>query len=252
LKYLVYRAANTIFVHSAHIKNLLVENFKIRSEKIEIVPHGNYDNYLPQRRMTQLEARQDFGLNENDQVLLFFGIIREYKGLDLLLDAFEGAATANPLLKLVIAGSPLTPALRERYAHRIEGLASKERIIYHAEFIPVEKVAGYFVACDVVVLPYQKIYHSGVLHLAYSFGKPVMATRVGDFPETIEHGKSGFLLETNDAQSFVQVILNSFTKPEALIEMGKYARHLSETKYSWKAAAQKTKQAYASMVNSHR
>jgi D-inositol-3-phosphate glycosyltransferase len=140
---------------------------------------------------------------------------------------------------------PITPELRELYLKKIESMSAKERIVYHPVFIPTEKVARYFFACDIVILPYRSIYHSGVLHLAYSFGRPVIATKVGDFPETIEHGKSGYLLEHNDASCLSRVIAVAFFEPHMLLTMGEYVRHLSKEKYSWDAIAEKMKREYA-------
>jgi glycosyltransferase involved in cell wall biosynthesis len=244
-RYVIYHASNVVYVHSKYVKCQIIEKFYVRNDKIRIVPHGNFDHYLPSENMSKVTARQRFGLKNADNVLLFFGIIREYKGLDLLLEAFEIASQNNQHLWLIIAGSPITPELKKRYDAQIETLSAKERIIYHAEFIPTQQVAEYFLACDVVILPYQNIYHSGVLHLAYSFGRPVIATKVGDFPETIEHGKSGYLLEKNAVHCLSSAITTAFTAPETLLAMGQYARKLSEEHYSWHAIAKKMMHEYA-------
>jgi len=152
------------------------------------------------------------------------------------------------VLRLVIAGSPLNEALRNRYERKIDAMAVKERITYHANFIANKEVATYFTAADAVVLPYRNIYHSGVLHLAYSFGKPVIATRVGDFPETIEHGKTGFLVDTTVKQALANTISEAFSHIAALARMGQNARKQSETKYSWENVALKTRQTYSMLA----
>lgn len=248
IRYLVYKASRRIFVHSEYNRHLLMEHFNIKPGKIKIIPHGNFDHYLPERHLPQEEARRRLQLQADDHVLLFFGNIREYKGLDLLLDAFAVAARKNSRLKLVIAGQLYDDALRQRYADQIAALPARDRILYHARFIPSEKVAEYFRAADVAVLPYHNIYHSGVLHLAYSFGKPVIATRVGDFPETIVHGRSGYLLEKHDHECLAQAILKIFSDNRNLAAMGAFARELSETKYSWASIAQQAKQEYAVLL----
>ena len=244
-RYLVYHSSKVIYAHSVYIKNVIIEKFHIRSEKIIIVPHGNFNHYLFENNISKENSRKCFGLGNTENVLLFFGVIREYKGLDLLLDAFEIISKDNKHLWLVIAGSPITLELKKLYKKQIETLSAKERVIYHAEFIPTKKVAEYFCACDIVILPYRNIYHSGILHLAYSFGKPVIATKVGDFPEVIEHGKGGYLLEKNEVQCLSRVIARALAEPDTLLAMGRYARKLSEEQYSWNAIAKRMMHEYA-------
>lgn len=242
---LIYRASKTLIVHSAHIKRVLEQDFGIDGAKIRIVPHGNFDMYVPEQLKCKSEARAGLGLNADDQVVLFFGFIKRYKGLDMLLRAFDSAAKTNPKLKLLIAGAPDGDELAKHYNDLIASLAARDRVIYHADFIPNEKVADYFIACDLVALPYQNIYHSGVLHLAYSFGRPAIATPVGDFPDSIENGKTGYVLDESTEACLAQTLTQAFAKPENLEAMGEYARWLSETHYSWEHVAAETRSAYS-------
>jgi glycosyltransferase involved in cell wall biosynthesis len=166
---IVYKSAGIIIVHSKYIKNKLLRNFSVSEEKVHVIPHGNFDIYLPSDRMTKSEAREILGLANEDKVALFFGYIREYKGVDLLLDAFDMASKFDPELKLVIAGMPYNKTLMDRYEQRIREIPAGDRLITHFSFIPSDKVQDYFESCDVVLLPYKNIDHSGIIHLAYSF-----------------------------------------------------------------------------------
>ncbi len=244
LKSIIYKSTNIIVVHTRYIKNKLVTRFKIDPEKVYVIPHGNYDTYLPKEAITKNEARNNLNLAEKDPVMLFFGHIREYKGLDTLLDAFEIASQENSEIKLLIAGEPQTQALKDRYVNRIKQIAANDRIIFKPGFIPTDKVAEYFTASDIVVLPYKHIDHSGIVHMAYSFGKPIIATKVGDFGEVIEVGRSGFLLEKNDAVNLSETIIKAFSDKRKLEEMGDFSRKLNETKYSWDNIAVKTIRLY--------
>ena len=246
LRSAIYRAAGIIIVHSEYIKGKLVKDFSIDQKKVKVIPHGNFDHYVPREQMSKAMARTSLHLHETDNVALFFGFIREYKGLDLLLDAFEICAKRDKSLRLVIAGAPQTQELENHYRRRIEQISRDDSIIFHAGFIPSEKVAGYFVACDVVILPYKEIDHSGIVHLSYSFGRPLIATNVGDFSEVIDDGKSGYLLEENSAGCLSETILGAFSNNTRLGDMGHYARRLSETKYSWLDIAKGTKDLYES------
>lgn len=243
----IYRAAGHIIAHSDYIKHKLIKEFRVNPEKISVIPHGNFDHYLPGEPMSQAEARARLNLPERDNIALFFGYIREYKGLDLLLDAYEICARKGSPFNLVIAGASQSQELENHYRRRIGQLSMDHSITFHADFIPSEKVADFFVACDVVILPYKAIDHSGLVHLAYSFGRPLIATNVGDFSEVIEDGKSGYLLRENSAECLSETMLRAFSSKTDLQNMGHYTRQLSETKYSWKDIARQTKGLYESL-----
>ena len=250
LKYIVYKSSHGIIVHSSFIKEALLKSFDVDADKIHVVPHGNFDHYLPETAVSRQEARQELGLAEDDLVLLFFGYIRAYKGLDMLLEAFDIAAQKNKRLKLVIAGMPHTSELERSTRAFIEQSPFKDRIIFHAQFIPHEAIKHYFVSADLVALPYKHIYHSGIIHLAYSYGKAVLATNVGDFSETIVQGKSGCITTENTAASFAEHVLKLVEKENALPEMGAFARNLSTSKYSWEDIGKQTADVYESVLKS--
>jgi len=243
IKSIVYKNAKSIIVHSNFIKNKLLQAFPIDNDKVQIVPHGNFDIYLPEVEFDIVELRKTLEIKREDNVILFFGFIREYKGLDILLDAFELSASKDPGLKLLIAGS-VQKKLEQFYLDKIDQSEFKDRIIFHSGYIPKEKVAIYFSSADVVILPYKEIDHSGIIHLAYSFGKPVIATNVGDFSEVIQNNKSGLLLNGKNAKELAEKIIKAFDNKQNLVQMGKNARRLSETKYSWNFVAKETLKVY--------
>jgi glycosyltransferase involved in cell wall biosynthesis len=231
---------DNIIVHSAYIQQKLQKEFNVPDKRICIIPHGNFDFYVPQNLITSGEARFHLNILSSEDVILFFGFIREYKGLDLLLDSFSKASFSNSSLRLIIAGEPGNKTLYEKYEKLINNSEAKEKITYNFSYIPMEQIQLYFRAADFVVLPYKNIDHSGIIHLAYSFAKPIIATKVGDFPETIEEGKSGYLVEKNNSDALAKCILNAFNNRNKISQMGKFANELSVTKYSWKDIAKKT------------
>jgi D-inositol-3-phosphate glycosyltransferase len=245
-RFIVYRSAKVIIVHSEYIKNKLVKGFRIDREKVRVIPHGNFDHYVPKEPMSKSEARAILNLSKMENVALFFGFIREYKGLDQLMDAYEICVGRGRPWILVVAGAVHPLELESHYRRRIKQISADGSIVFHADFIRSEKVAAYFFACDVVILPYKEIDHSGIVHLAYSFGRPVIATNVGDFSEVIEDGKSGYLLRENSAECLSETILGAFSNSTCLDDMGNYARKLSTSKYSWLEIAKKTRELYES------
>jgi len=244
---ILYKASKAIIVHSDFIKRKLIKEFPFCFSKTYIVPHGNFDNYLPDAPISKQVARNHFGLSDNDKVILFFGYIREYKGLELLLDAFEVAAAKDDKIKLIIAGAPINDVLRNKYNNQILKSKFRDRIIDHFNFIPSENIPLYFESSDILILPYKSIDHSGIIHLSYSFSKPVIVTNVGDFSEIVEQNKSGKVLENNTASSLADSILELNSNYD-LWEMGKYAKYLSETKYSWENVSKLTANVYSTLL----
>lgn len=247
LKSIIYKTSSAIIAHSHYIKDKLIDNFKVESSKITIIPHGNFDHYIGLDVISLQEARIKLNLSINDNVLLFFGYIRKYKGLDLLINAFNRSAIKDENLKLVIAGAPFNSQMEIEYKKAINSSPFNDRIIFYCNYIPNNEVAKFFIASDLVVLPYKNIDHSGIIHLAYSFGKPVLATNVGDFNEIVENNKSGFILEQNTEVEIAERIHEIFLDKARLYLIGQYARKLSEDKYSWKDIALKTLTLYQTL-----
>ena len=167
------------------------------------------------------------------------------------MNSLSSASEKINNLALIIAGEAgdaETRKLVQEYKEIISKLPEDIKVIFHEKFIPDAEVAKYFIASDVVVLPYRRISHSGVLHVAYSFGRPIIATDVGDFKESVEEGKSGFVLSSNSPENLSEKIIQAFSDRLKLEEMGKYARYLSETKYSWKNSAELMKPIYEKMI----
>jgi len=248
LNYFLYRAAKKIIVHSSYIKNKLSSIFNIDKMKIEIVPHGNFDIYQSDNHLSKEKARKELNLSPKDKVLLYFGFIKEYKGLDTLLDSYPLVQKQNKEIKFIIAGAIESKSLAQLYENKISTFKNDGSLITNFNFIPSEKVATYFTAADFVVLPYKDIDHSGVVHMAYSFEIPIIATSVGDFPETIEEGKSGFLVQKNNPEALADTIIKAFNDNELKSNMKKYIKELNRNKYSWDESARKTINIYNSLA----
>jgi glycosyltransferase involved in cell wall biosynthesis len=238
LQKIVYKSSCGIIAHSNFIRNKIITDFNINPRKLRIIPHGNFDFYKPQEQLTKEEARRDFGIRNDDKVLLFFGGIREYKGLDTLLEAFR-ILKDDDKFKLLIAGAPQDKQSTLKYEQLIQQITSNGKILYNFSFIPDNEVARYFIASDVLILPYKNIYHSGLVHLAYSFGKPIIAARVGDFEEVIEQDRSGILLDENTADDLACKIRMFFSN-ENRQQMEQYVLNLNTEKYSWENISEET------------
>ena len=159
-------------------------------------PHPLYDHYGDP--MTASEARRAIGLREEGRYVLFFGFIRDYKGLDLLLDAMADERLEQMNVRLIVAGEFYGDP--KPYYDQIGRLDISQRVAMHTDFIPDHEVRRYFCAADLVAQPYKTATQSGVTQIAFHFEKPLLVTNVGGLPEIVPDGKVGFVVEPNASQ----------------------------------------------------
>lgn len=158
-------------------------------------PHPIYDYG---QRVEKVEARRRLGLREEGHYVLFFGFIRDYKGLDLLLDAFGDMRLHDMDVRLLVAGEFYGDP--KPYHDRIRRLDISDRVVMHNDYIPDNEVGLYFCAADVVAQPYKSATQSGVTQIAFHFEKPMVVTNVGGLPEIVPDGKVGYVVEPNATQ----------------------------------------------------
>lgn len=154
-------------------------------------PHPLYDHYGA--KISKTEARKRLNLAENEKYVLFFGLIRQYKGLDLLIEALGQEKIKQQNIKLIVAGEPYENW--EKYAQQIADLGLQNSLIAHLRFINADEIANYFCAADLVVQPYKTASQSGVSQVAYHFEVPILVTNVGGLAEIVPHGKVGYAVE---------------------------------------------------------
>ncbi len=168
-------------------------------------PHPLYDHYG--EALTRKEALELIGLRESQRYVLFFGFIRDYKGLDLLLDAMADERMEHMGVKLIVAGEFYGDP--KPYMDQLRRLDIDSRVVMHTDFIPDHEVNRYFCAADLVVQPYKTATQSGVTQIAFHFDKPMVVTNVGGLAEIVPDGKVGFVVEP-DAQQIADAIVRYF------------------------------------------
>jgi glycosyltransferase involved in cell wall biosynthesis len=241
-----YRLCDHIFVHTKRMKEELRTEFGIPGDHVTVIPFG-INNTLPTTALTPEEARKSLQLERDDQVLLFFGNIAPYKGVDVLVRALAMIAPAHPRLRLVIAGRPkgseeYWAGVRRMIESNGLGPAIREHIVY----IPDEQVEVFMKASDALVLPYTHVFQSGVLFLGYSFGLPVLATDVGSLREEIIEGRTGLVCRPNDPADLARMIeawLDSdlyADRRNRSADITAYANH----QYSWTTVGGMTRGVY--------
>jgi len=208
-----------------------------KNKSARFVPHPLYDNFG--KIISKEEAKNKLGINIEDKIILFFGFIRKYKGLDILLEAmrilnnnvFLSPHRGLGGLKLLIAGEFYED--EKNYQDLLNDPAIKDSLILHTHFISDSEVKYYLCAADCVIQPYRSATQSGVTPLAYYFEKPMIVTNVGGLPSLVPDKKAGLIAEPN-AESIAKKIIEYFELGEEF-----FLTQLREEKkkYSWKAMA---------------
>jgi glycosyltransferase involved in cell wall biosynthesis len=164
----------------------------------------------------------------------------------VLLDAFQMLAEDYPV-RLVVAGYPAKHIDMPEIYKQVEQLGISEQLVFDLRYIPNEEVPALFELADVVVYPYLNSTQSGAIQVSYSFGRPVVASNIGGLPEVVDEGKSGLLAEPGDSHDLAEKIAVMLDNPARRKEMGAYARHLSETRFSWDTIASKILAVYQTL-----
>ncbi len=176
-----YHHADQVIVHAKQLKQLVVRRLCIPNEIVHVIPQVGLWHDAVQ---SQVE--------EEDHLILFFGRIWEYKGLEYLIRAEPLITAQVPDARIVIAGQG------EDFARYRRMMVRPEHFIVHNEYVSDDKRAELFRQASIVVLPYIDASQSAVIPLAYTFAKPVVATRVGGLPEMVDHGRTGYLVPPRD------------------------------------------------------
>ncbi|MEY4385619.1 MAG: hypothetical protein RLY20_902 [Verrucomicrobiota bacterium] len=245
-----YSLVQKIFVHTQKMKDELMTDFGVSAEKAVLIPFG-INNTLPNTALTFAEARAALGIGPEEKVLLFFGRITPYKGLDLLVEALALLRERHPEYRLLVAG-PIkhTDEFYLRVQEVIKRTGTQGAILQHIGFVPDEKVEQYFKAGDLFVLPYLDVFQSGVLFLGYSFGLPVVVTDVGSLREDVVEGKTGFVCEPRNPKALAASIEQYFGSEifRELAQRRADIRAYANERYSWTKVAEITQHTYAELI----
>jgi glycosyltransferase involved in cell wall biosynthesis len=197
----------------------------VKNKPSQFIPHPLYDNFG--EKISKEEARKKLGIGLDDKIILFFGFIRKYKGLDILLEAMKILKDQNQQIKLLIAGEFYDD--KKIYDELINRLEIRDELILHTDFIADSEVKYYLCAADCVVQPYRNATQSGVTPLAYHFEKPMIVTNVGGLPDLVPDKRVGLIAEPNE-KDIAQKIIEFFQLGEDY-----FLPHLREEKkkYSW-------------------
>lgn len=219
--------ANQIIVHTQHTRGLAARELPAHADCISVIPHIQIGGGLGAT-----------AISEEDNLVLFFGRIWEYKGLEYLI-------RAEPLITARVAGARfLIAGHGEDFGRYARMMVNPSRFVVHNEFISDQLAAEYFQRASVVVLPYTEASQSGVIPIAYSAGKPVVATTVGGLPEMVEHGRTGYLVAPRDIVQLADAVSALLLDAPLRRQMGLNGKHKVQAECSPQVIAQKTMDVY--------
>ncbi len=247
----VYSLADSIIVHSDSTKNEIINLFGMETNRINRIRHGNFDFIADRFRYKKDEARRLLGLKENDKIILFFGLIRKYKGITILLNTFKELKKNKSIenLKLIIAGGG-EHKFYDIDEDDLSYIQSESDILYDKTFCSFEKMGQYFCASDVSVLPYKNISASGILILSLAYGIPLIVTDVGGFPEYIIDNETGYIIPSDNEKALYDKIKMAFIDEKKLSEMSSNCKKYSGEKLSWTKIADDTIAVYKRVSHS--
>ncbi|MAQ31586.1 MAG: glycosyl transferase family 1 [Flavobacteriales bacterium] len=241
------KSCDTYMVMSKSVKKDLLNFRDLSSKKVKFSPHPIYSVFG--NTVAKKIAQKNIGLTKdntqvNNKYILFFGLIRKYKGLELLLEVMALEKIKKLNIYLIIAGEFYEK--KSKYLEKIKFLGIENKIILHDNYIPNEDVKNYFCAADIVVQPYLSATQSGVSMVALNFNKPVLLTNVGGLSEYVTHNFDGYLVDP-DKEKIASALEDYFANNRE----GCFSKNIEikKTEFSWKGLANKFDNLYSNFQN---
>jgi len=239
---MAYRLAHCVIAHNRISGSELITRLHVPEDKISIIPHGNYLHALQPMPPVEL-AREKLGIPEHAKVLLFFGQIKEVKGLDILLNAMPLVLHNYPEVVLLIAGKPWKTNFTE-YQAIIDKSGIGGACVVNLRYIPDAEVSHYYGAADLVILPYRHIYQSGVVLMAMSYGKAVLVSDIPGMLEVVRDQKTGFVFRAGNVDDLARSICAIFANPIVTEVVASSGYRLMKENYDWNNIGRQTKVTY--------
>jgi glycosyltransferase involved in cell wall biosynthesis len=248
----LYRVVDHIFVHTPEMKAELLQRFGVSDAKVEVVPFGIND-VIPVARLSRSEARQRLRLGADEKVLLFFGNIAPYKGVEDLLQAMATLVREDKRFRLILAGRVKDRTCEAYWAELerlIQSLGLGACIRQEIRYVPDEEAGLFFRAADVSVLPYRRVYQSGVVALSYAQGVPVVASDAGSLKSDVVEGETGFVFNSGDVPDLVHKVRAYFASElfRNLEARRSSIREHAAKAFSWARNAELTCAAYRRLL----
>jgi starch synthase len=228
--------SDEIIVHGEKLREQMIREYNLPSEKVHAIHFGEHE-------VAPFKKYEREGIEEEGNLILFFGRIYQYKGLEYLIKAESLITKEVPNAKIVIAGEG------ENFKKYDEMIGSRrEHFILHNYRIPYEEGAELFQKSSLVVLPYIEASQSGVVPTAYGFKKPVVVTDVGSISEIVDDNKTGFIVPPRDSQALAEAVIRLLKDKKLRKEMGENAYKKLKEDFSWDRITEKTLEVYREAI----
>jgi len=231
IMYWARKRSNQIFVHGQKLKEIMVREHDVLAKKVHVIPLGEH-------QVAPFVKYAKGNLKEDGNLVLFFGSIYRYKGLEYLIKAEPLITKEVPNAKIIIAGTG------EDFDKYEKMMVNRDSFIVHNHYISYRMGAELFQRCSIVVLPYIDASQSGVVHPAYGFRKPVVTTNVGSIPEIVDDGETGLIVPAKDAKALAEAITRLLKEEKLRTGMGNKAYKKLKTDLSWDPIAERTIDVY--------
>ncbi|MCC7078208.1 MAG: glycosyltransferase family 4 protein [Acidimicrobiia bacterium] len=228
----LYARVDAVVSLSDFERRNLISQVPAATTRVFHIPHGEYRHHIG-TRLDQSDARARLGLPADVPIFLFFGYLKKYKGLDLFLDALSALSRQGVPVHGVVVGQPSAQVPVDAVEAQVRDLDLGRVVTFHPGYATPEETDAWFSAADAVVLPYRSATQSGVLHLAYGYGRPVVVTDGGGMAEYVTEGETGELARPDDAASLAAAMARLISSPQHL---GKIQSHLVESppeRFEW-------------------
>ncbi len=242
----IYKRADKILTHNSFSKEIFKNQYSDIKSEIDIIPHGNYVPFLDVKK-DKMASRNRLSIPMDKTVLLFFGMIKKVKGLEVLLHSLKDVVSKNKDVLLVIAGRVWENDF-SMYQKIIDDNKLSDYCLIHNKFIPHEDVDHYYSSADLVVLPYKRIYQSGVLMMSLSYEKVVLVSDLSPLTEVVEDEITGFVFKSENPISLSEKLNHILSDKEHLEEVKIKGAELVKTKYDWLEIGKQTKISYQSIL----
>lgn len=216
------------------------------------LPHPVYEIFGEEEERSAARAKlaqvdPAMTLNNDERVLLFFGYVRDYKGLDVILDAMP-SILERMKVRLLVVGEFYNN--EQKYRDQVRRLGVGDYVLFHSDYVPNEEVGTYFSAADVLTLPYKSATQSGIIQIAYNFHRPVIATDVGGLGEVIVDGRTGTIVPPENPHALAKAVIDFFAHDR----FTEYRANVIEEKkkYSWEHMAEGIEELYHRSIENRR
>ena len=237
----VYRLADSLICHDREAHNRLVTEFDIPSRRISIIPHGPLLEPPPSTDPTQTRAK--LGIATNEAMILWQGIVRPYKGIPFLLNAWREVMASGVRAKLVIAGTG-EPGIIAEIRQQVAELGLESSVVMDFRFLSVGEVAEYYAAADIITYPYRAITTSGALMTGICYGKAVVASKQPAFDTILRHGENSLIANYGDVLTMAASLRILIEEPALRARLGDAARKTFLSGPTWETIAQATEDSY--------